>query len=213
MYSDEELLMLSGLQHLSFCERQWALIHLEQNWTDSYDTARGDIFHERVHLEGFSSSKGVVSIRSMMLTSYKLGLSGIADIVEFTKEEKGAVLYKGVPHNIFPVEYKVGNPKKENWDRIQVCAQAICLEEMFDCSIAEGFLFYGKTRRRESIDLDSSLRQLVVDCASRMHFLFEKRETPKAARDNRCKRCSLQDICLPRSSERSPKLYWKNIES
>ena len=124
MYDDDELLSLSGLQHIAYCERQWALIHLEQMWDESYDTVRGALFHERVHLEGYSAAKGVRSERGYRLVSRRLGIAGIADVVEFV--EGG----DGIEGLVRPVEYKVGKPKIEAWDRIQVCAQALCLEEM-----------------------------------------------------------------------------------
>ena len=209
MYTDDDLLGLAGLQHLAFCERQWALIHLECQWADSYDTARGDIFHERAHLEGYSSRKSVRSERGLRLVSYRLGLSGIADIVEFIEDDQGVVLDGGGCCRLMPVEYKVGKPKIEDWDRIQVCAQALCLEEMFGCLIPEGCLFYGETRRRERIVLDDSLRDKVENLTQRMHQLFESQAMPRAIRSSHCKRCSLMDICLPEMFSAKAAEYWE----
>ncbi|MEG2211968.1 MAG: CRISPR-associated protein Cas4 [Raoultibacter sp.] len=209
MYTDDDLLGLAGLQHLAFCERQWALIHLECQWADSYDTARGDIFHERAHLEGYSSRKSVRSERGFRLVSYRLGLLGVADIVEFVEDDQGVVLDGGGRYRLMPVEYKVGKPKIEDWDRIQICAQALCLEEMFGCAIPEGNLFYGETRRRERIALDGDLRDRVEAQALRMHQLFDARAMPRAAKSARCKRCSLIDICLPEMFSEKAGEYWE----
>lgn len=202
MHADDALLPLSGLQHIAYCERQWALIHLEQIWDESYDTVRGSLFHERVHLEGYSAAKGVRSERGYRLASRSLGISGIADVVEFAGGDAAEV-------SVRPVEYKVGNPKIEEWDRIQVCAQALCLEEMLGCAIEQGDLFYGATRRREHVVLDECLRERVADLACRMHELFDRGETPRAVRGPKCRRCSLADSCLPEQFDHDTASYWK----
>ena len=203
MYADDELLPLSGLQHIAYCERQGALIHLEQIWDESYDTVRGSLFHERVHLEGYSAAKGVRSERGYRLVSRSLGIAGIADVVEFAADGDAA---KAV---VRPVEYKVGKPKIEEWDRIQVCAQALCLEEMLGCAVGQGDLFYGATRRRERVVLDDALRERVAGLALRMHELFERGETPRAVRGSKCRRCSLADSCLPEAFDHDAVAYWK----
>ena len=202
MYADDALLPLSGLQHIAYCERQWALIHLEQIWDESYETVRGSLFHERVHLEGYSAAKGVRSERGYRLASRSFGISGIADVVEFAGGDAAKV-------SVRPVEYKVGKPKIEEWDRIQVCAQALCLEEMLGCAIGQGDLFYGATRRREHVVLDECLRERVADLACRMHELFDRGETPRAVRGPKCRRCSLADSCLPEQFDHDIALYWK----
>lgn len=199
MFSEDDLLDLSGLQHLSYCPRQWALIHLDSIWAENLYTIRGVLFHERAHTDGYTVEHGVVADRGMYVRSLELGISGIADIVEHPIDE---------PAKLVPVEYKVGKPKTEDWDRIQVCAQAICLEEMFGGEIEEGALFYGKIRRRERIPFSSELRERVTSLCWKMHAIFESGVLPKAELSGKCKRCSLADVCMPESSSVSAAEYW-----
>lgn len=201
MYYEDDLLALSGLQHIAYCERQWALIHIEGQWADSYDTVRGDLFHERAHTEGYSTVRGVKAVRSMRVVSRTLGIAGVADIVEFSNGELPTRL-------VCPVEYKVGKPKVEDWDRLQVCAQALCLEEMFGCRIGEGALFYGETRRRERVVLDEDVRSRVETLVRRMHELFDSGSTPLGRKGSKCRRCSLADVCLPEALGRDIGTYW-----
>lgn len=201
MYGEDDLLALSGLQHIAYCERQWALIHIEGQWADSYDTVRGDLFHERVHAEGYAAARGVRAVRAMYVTNRRLGIAGIADIVEFS--EKGSV-----SRLVRPVEYKVGKPKVDDWDRLQVCAQTLCLEEMLGLAIEEGALFYGETRRRECIKIDKALRLRAETLAARMHDLFAVGHTPRAVKGPKCRRCSLADVCLPEVFAGDINAYW-----
>lgn len=202
MYGDEELLALSGLQHFSFCERQWALIHLEQIWSSSGDTARGDAFHARVDTAGYACSHGVHAERSPRIVSYRLGLYGVADIVEYRDGDIGFVT---------PVEYKVGRPKVEDWDRLQVAAQALCLEEMEGVEITRGAIFYGETRRREQVDITDELRNRVEQLSEAMHTLFFRESTPKPSYSAKCRRCSLLDDCAPQLSSVSVSGYWREV--
>ena len=202
MYSDDELLPLSGLQHLAYCERQYALIHLEQSWEESVDTLRGEFFHERVDTVGYTSANGVRAERCVRLTSYEFGLYGVADIVEFSKSAGSAI--------VVPVEYKAGKPKRKSWDRLQVAAQALCLEEMYDVTVSVGFLFYGETRRRERVRIDDKLRNRVVDSSRRMHQIFDSRVLLTVVVESRCRRCSLVDVCMPGAIQLDARLYWKN---
>lgn len=200
MYSDDDLLALSGLQHMAFCERQWGLIHLDQIWLESIDTVRGEYFHERVDTVGYECASGVRSDRRVSLVSYSLGIYGIADIVETPVEDSCKW--------IRPVEYKVGKPKLENWDRIQLTAQAMCLEEMTGEAVTEGALFYGETRRRELVEITDSLRREVVVLSSKMHDVFESSLTPVVQLKSRCKRCSLADYCMPEIFNNDVSSYW-----
>lgn len=200
MYSDDDLLPLSGLQHMAFCERQWALIHVEGLWEESSDTLRGRFFHERVDTAGYSCRAGVCAERNVRLVSHRLGIYGVADIVEYHPEGD-------VP--VMPVEYKVGKPKVEDWDRLQVCAQALCLEEMEGARIDAGALFYGETRRREDVEITRELRERVASLAQRMHELFAQGLTPMGENSGKCNRCSLQNECLPRIIGRRVDKYWK----
>jgi CRISPR-associated exonuclease Cas4 len=200
-YSDSDLLMLSGIQHFAFCRRQWALIHIEQQWQENLLTFSGRDMHERADDPFFSESRGDLLItRSMPLVSYTLGLYGVADVVEFHRDEDGIALEgrKGRwrPH---PVEYKHGQSKPDDRDRVQLCAQGICLEEMSGIGVRLGDLFYGRTHRREPVEFDAALRDRVRELAAGMHELFDRGITPAAEYTPACKNCSLAEACLPKS--------------
>lgn len=198
-YSDDDLLQLSGIQHFAFCRRQWALIHIEQQWQENLLTFRGRELHERADDPFLAEARGTVVItRAMPIISRQLGLYGVADVVEFYQDEVGIAI-KGRaglwrPH---PVEYKLGQPKPDDRDQVQLCAQAICLEEMLGVSINAGALFYGRTRRRQQVDFDAALRERVFTLAAEMHELFQGGFTPPAEYSSACKSCSLIEICLP----------------
>jgi len=193
MFAEDSLLPLSGLQHLAFCERQWALIHIEQQWNENRWTAEGRLLHQNAD-EGPDETRGGVRIvRGLAIRSLRLGLSGKADVVEFPIQPPGPPL---------PVEYKRGRPKSEHWDEIQLCAQALCLEEMLSTAIAGGALYYGEPRRRLDVPFDASLRQETEDLARRMHHLYDEQRTPAPRLTPRCKKCSLHQICEPEMLER-----------
>jgi CRISPR-associated exonuclease Cas4 len=202
MFSEDELLPLSGLQHLLFCERQWALIHIEQQWEENRLTEEGRILHHRAHESRTETRPDVVTARGLRVRSLRLGLAGEMDVCEFRRSsegEAGAMRIAGrdgwwVP---FPVEYKRGRPKKEAWDEVQLCAQAMCLEEMFGASIASGALFYGESRRRCSVVFSDGLRGLTERLSLRMHGLFENGLTPAAVYQPKCEKCSLKFRCMP----------------
>lgn len=191
MYTEDDLIPLSALQHLFFCERQCALIHVEQVWSENLFTAEGRIMHERVDSGGRESRGKVKLAFGLALRSFRLGLSGKADVVEFHRQEDG----DWIP---FPVEHKRGRPKKADWDKVQLCAQAMCLEEMLDCSISSGALFYGKTRRRQEVVFDAGLRREVEETAARLHELVLSGKTPPAGYEKKCDSCSLLNICMPK---------------
>ena len=205
MYDEEDLLPLSALQHLVFCERQCALIHIEQLWADNRFTVEGEHLHDRVHEAGAESRGDVRIARGLPLRSLRLGLSGIADVVEFHRvTEAGARLPgAGGLWKPFPVEYKRGRPKRERCDEVQVCTQAICLEEMLEVHVSDGALFYGATRRRFEVAFDDSLRQETELAAARLHELVSRQITPAAVREPKCDRCSLLDLCMPQALSRS----------
>jgi CRISPR-associated exonuclease Cas4 len=209
-YSEDELLPISGLQHMAFCERQWALIHIEQQWEENQRTAEGRVIHERVHDPDYKAHKpGVVVVRGLKLQSLTLGLTGEADVVEFSPQPDGS----GVKLPPRPVEYKRGKTKQGDYDRIQLCAQSMCLEEMMQCHIDEGDLYYAETRRREVVKLDQELRQKVIALSERMHRLYRKGATPKPDMKLRvCRTCSMERICLPRMRlQTSANTYWREI--
>lgn len=206
MYTEDDLIPLSALQHLIFCERQCALIHIEQAWAENLFTAEGRIMHERVHTEE-RASKGKIRIEySMSLRSLRLGLIGKADVVEFHRHADGS-------WQPFPVEYKRGKPKKNNCDKVQLCAQALCLEEMLDIEVPDGALFYGKTRRRLDVIFDTRLRKLTEETAIRLHDLIASQCTPKPVYEKKCNSCSLAKMCLPKTIERkrSVKRYLSGV--
>ncbi len=203
-YSEDELLMLSGIQHIAFCERQWALIHIEQQWIEYSLTLEGHYLHERVD-DPFKTSqgRGAVALRSVHIVSYELGLYGIADVVELvpTDSQVNSIqnpCYKGYWHPV-PVEYKRGKPKPDERDEVQLCAQAKCLEEKHGVHISSGYLYYGETHHRHEVLFDKELRDKVFGYAMRMHELFDKRYTPLPVYAKHCKTCSLYNICLPES--------------
>lgn len=202
MYTDEDLLMLSGIQHFVFCQRQWALGHIHQLWADNKLTAEGEVMHSKTDdFSIFESRESAIKIHALPITSYRLGLTGIADIVELepTSDCENAISHpkRGgcwLPH---PVEFKHGSSKSNDCDRAQVCAQAMCLEETYGIYIYIGYIFYGKTRHREIVECNSALRNLVIGKAKEMHKLFATRSTPFANYTRSCKNCSLYDLCLP----------------
>jgi CRISPR-associated exonuclease Cas4 len=210
MYSDDELLLLSGIQHFAFCRRQWALIHVEQQWQENIKTFSGRQMHERVDDPFFTEARGTVLItRSLPLVSHQLGFYGVADVVEFNSSEDGITIKgrKGL-WKPYPIEYKYGQPKADDRDMVQLCAQGICLEEMFNLSISKGALFYGRTRRRQEVEFDETLRKRVAQLAEDMHEMFQKGITPCGEYTPACKSCSLLEICLPRlGSKRSVQRY------
>lgn len=190
-YAEDELIAISALQHLSFCPRQCALIHVERIWRENMLTAQGRVMHEKAH-SGLSETRGDVRIsRSVALRSLELGITGVADVVEFHRQPDGS----SIP---FPVEYKLGQPKVGNCDRVQLCAQAICLESMLDVAIPCGALFYGRNHRREQVAFTPELRAETAEMCSQVHALIAAGVTPAPVYSKRCKSCSLFDICMPK---------------
>lgn len=198
-YTPDELLPLSGLQHFLFCRRQWALIHIEQQWKENTLTAEGRIMHKRVDDPFFTETrKGVITARSVPVASYRLGLSGLCDVVEFTEDSEGIQLPGRAGRYLpAPVEYKRGKPKLEPSDESQLCAQALCLEEMLAVTIPTGYLYYGETRHRHPVPLTADLRALVQNTAAEMHGYFQRGYTPRVKPFKGCRSCSLADVCLP----------------
>ena len=191
MYKESDYIMLSAVQHFMFCPRQCALIHIEQLWAENLYTAEGNLMHERADSSKSERTGDIKIVRTLPVCSKKLGLSGQADVVEF--HDGGRV---------FPVEYKRGRPKKERCDEVQLCAQAMCLEEMLDVEIPEGALFYGKKRRREQVSFDRGLRELTVEIIGRTHELIVQGRTPGARYEKKCDACSLFGLCLPKTCGR-----------
>lgn len=198
-YTPDELLPLSGIQHFLFCRRQWALIHIEMQWQDNGLTVEGKHLHERVDDPFFvETRRDVVISRSVPVASYTLGLSGICDVVEFTRAAEGVRLPGREGFYLpAPIEYKRGRPKRDPVDEAQLCAQAMCLEEMLSVAIPRGFLYYGKTRHREPVELTGELRRLVREAAAEMHAYMARGYTPRVKISKACRACSLANVCLP----------------
>jgi CRISPR-associated exonuclease Cas4 len=199
-YSEDDFLPLSGIQHFLFCRRQWALIHIEQQWAENARTVDGQLMHKNAHNTQSHTRRGdVLTVRGMKIHSAKLGLSGECDVVEFHKSPVGISLSKteGL-WQPYPVEYKRGTVKASSMDEAQLCAQAMCLEEMLCCDIPSGALFYGETRHRHPVTFTPALRQEVQETALEMHQLFQRGSTPKVKPSKSCNACSLKDLCLPK---------------
>ncbi len=233
MYPEDQLLPISALQHLLFCERQCALIHVERLWAENRFTVEGQHLHRKAH-HGRDEWRGNVRIvRGLWIRSFRLGLVGQADIVELVppKEARGTVFFCSrnmVPFarpsntctdppgsadsaklgqspydHVTPIEYKRGRPKKNDSDRVQLCAQALCLEEMLGDKVDAGDLFYGKRQRRTHVEFDQRLRSATQAAALRLHRMIASRETPPAVREKKCDTCSLFNFCLPEVTQTS----------
>ena len=198
-YKEEDWLQLSGLQHFAFCRRQWALIHIENQWAENVRTVNGRLMHEHVHDQELRESRGDrLIVRGLAIHSAELGISGQCDAVEFCRDPDGVPLRNReglwLP---YPVEYKRGRPKEHNADELQLCAQAMCLEEMLCCAVPEGALYYGEPRRRTVVPFTPELCRQVRSSLEEMHQLYKKRHTPKVKPSKSCSACSLKEQCLP----------------
>lgn len=215
-YAEDNLLPISALQHLLFCERQCALIHIERLWADNRFTAEGNHLHNKAHDGKPETRDGIRITRGLPLRSFALGLAGQADVINWQPppgQNLGGVplsrkLLSASPEErrrwtITPVEYKRGHPKKNDCDRVQLCAQALCLEEMLDVEIPTGELFYGQKRRRFSVVIDEALRDTTRRSAARLHELIDSGVTPPAVKEKKCETCSLLPLCLPAAGQRA----------
>lgn len=174
------------------------MIHVEQQWAENRLTAEGGLFHARVHEQEAEARCDKLVVRGLRLRSEVLGVAGQADVVEFLRSDRGVALAGRAGRWLpAPVEYKRGKPKRVHRDVVQLCAQAMCLEEMLAVEVREGALYYGKTRRRVDIAFEEKLRAETTALAEQLHDLFSQRITPPACNDSRCKRCSLRKLCLP----------------
>jgi len=200
-HKEDEYLMLSGIQHFAFCRRQWALIHIEDAWEDNYLTMDGILKHKRAHNPFLSEKrKDVIIVGDMPVHSRIMGVSGKCDFVEFIKNDDGITLHGRSGHWLpRPVEHKRGSPKISDVDRLQLCAQAMCLEEMLLCpEIGTAYIFYGETRRREEVPLTHALREKVKSMFAEMHSYFNRGYTPRVKPGKACNSCSLKELCLPK---------------
>lgn len=203
--SIDDYLLLSGVQHYAFCPRQWALIHVEQQWKENLSTFLGQELHQNAN-DPFAVEKrqDVVIVRAVPLVSHSLQLYGVGDVVEFHKTEYNGITLKGYSGSWIPVpiEYKLGKPKATNCDVVQLCAQAICLEEKFELRITRGQVFYGRTRRRLEVEFTPELREETRKVAESMHGTFERGFTPRPEVSDACSSCSLSELCMPELASR-----------
>lgn len=200
-YNEEDFLPLSALQHFAFCPRQFALIHMEQQWAENFRTMDGHLMHERAHDTGLTEKRGDLLIsRGMAVRSRALGVTGACDVVEFRQAPDGVPLHgRGGFWQPVPVEYKRGKPRDgDEADAIQLCAQALCLEEMLGCSIPQAYLYYGEPARRMAVPIDTDLRERVGVLMEQMHDCYARRRTPRPRPAARCRACSLANLCLPK---------------
>lgn len=198
-YEEDDYLLISGIQHFRFCRRQWALIHIEQQWEENVHTVVGELMHKKAHDPYLKEKRGdLIVVRALPVASRVMGVSGECDLVEFRKCGEGVPLHghRGL-YSVFPVEYKKGKPKTNEEDILQLTAQAICLEEMFETEIRQGALFYGVTRRRETVNFTQKLKDEVKALFEEMHQYYRRKYTPRVRRNKSCNACSIKDICLP----------------
>lgn len=198
-YEQDDYLMISGIQHFQFCRRQWALIHIEQQWAENAHTVLGELMHKKVHDPYIAEKrKDTIITRALPVSSRIMGVSGECDVVEFHKSDEGIRLHghRGL-YTVYPIEYKKGRPKETEADILQLAAEALCLEEMFCVQIPEGAIFYGETRRRENVNLTQDLKEQTKKLFQEMHEYYKRKYTPKVKYSKRCNACSLKDICMP----------------
>lgn len=215
IYTENEMLMLSGIQHFMFCPRQWALIHMEQEWEDNQLTAEGHLLHKRVDDPFYRQKNGsTITLRAVQIASKELGLYGITDAIELlpAKDENNWITHPQYPGHWlpFPVEYKRGKPKIDEKDEVQLAAQVMCLEEMYNIRIDEGALYYGTTKHREVISINDHLRELTKNFADEMHRIFNNGDIPKIEQKRHCKNCSLKNVCMPNLVECTKASYYLN---
>ncbi len=199
-YKEEEYLQLSGIQHFRFCRRQWALIHIENLWAENGRTAEGQIMHEKAHTSGLREKRSdLIITRGLAISSPTLGVSGVCDVVEFRRSSKGIPLSNETGlFQPYPVEYKHGSPRNDLANELQLCGQAMCLEQMLCCDIPKGALYFGEIRRRAEIEFTQELRRETADTLEEMHKLYRRGYTPKVKPSKSCNACSLKDFCLPK---------------
>ena len=198
-YNEEDYLLLSGIQHFNFCRRQWALIHIEQQWEENVRTIEGDHLHRKADQPMIREKRGdKLIVRALPIHSRELGITGICDVVEFVRDAHGVLLAgeEGM-YLPFPVEYKRGKPKRNDSDHSQLVAQVMCLEEMLVCDISKGYFYYDEIKHRVEVMITAADRERVRTSIQEMRHYFERNHTPKAKVGPHCQSCSLQHICVP----------------
>ncbi|MPM42031.1 hypothetical protein SDC9_88693 [bioreactor metagenome] len=199
-YDEDEYLLISGIQHFCFCRRQWALIHIENQWQENLKTVEGNIAHERCHDANLNEKrKDLLTSRGLRVFSKTMGVTGQCDVVEFVQADQGTIIFgRNGLWQVYPIEYKRGKEKIIDADRLQVCCQAMCLEEMFSCHIEKAGLFYCETHRREELEISMDLRTKTIAMLEEMHQYYKRGYTPKVRPNQGCRSCSLSEVCLPK---------------
>lgn len=198
-YNEEDYLLLSGIQHFNFCRRQWALIHIEQQWEENVRTVEGAYLHRKADQPFIREKRGdKLIVRALPVQSRQLGITGICDVVEFIRDSEGISLAgeEGL-YLPYPVEYKRGKPKKDDSDRSQLIAQMMCLEEMLVCDLTHGYLYYDEIKHRVEVPVTEEDRAKIKKSLEEMHHYFQRNHTPKAKMGSHCQSCSLNMVCLP----------------
>jgi CRISPR-associated exonuclease Cas4 len=207
MFTEDDFIQLSALQHYVFCPRQCALIHVEDVWHGNVFTVRGDILHEKVDTDTYETRGTLKTVRGLRIHSTRLGIVGRADVVEFRKSTNA----DGSP-DVMPVEFKAGQPKENVSDKVQLCAQALCLEEMMNTQVKRGAFFYGKIRRRVQVEIDDGLRKQTEEIIAAVHEIVSQKKVPAARYEKKCRNCSLADICMPKAmNEKKLKEYMNDL--
>ena len=206
MYTEDDFIMISALQHYVYCPRQCGLIHVDDVWQENVFTVRGNILHGKVDTDTYETRGNTKTVRGLRIHSYKFGITGRCDVVEFKETENGKF--------VLPVEFKSGEPKEDISDKVQLCAQAICLEEMLNITIKQGAFFYGKIRRRNIVDIDEELRTQTENIILAVRQIVASKKIPVAEYQTKCRNCSLQSICQPKAmNKRKLENYIKDLYS
>ena len=207
MFSEDDYIQLSSLQHYVYCPRQCGLIHVEDEWNDNVFTVRGEILHEKVDTDTYETRGTLKTVRGLRIHSTRLGIVGRADVVEFRKSANA----DGSP-DVMPVEFKSGQPKEDVSDKVQLCAQALCLEEMMNTQVKRGAFFYGKIRRRVQVELDDELRKQTEEIIVAVHEIVSQKKVPAARYNEKCRNCSLEETCMPKAmNEKKLKKYIEEL--
>ncbi len=204
MFNEDDFIMISALQHYVYCPRQCGLIHVDDVWHENLYTVRGNILHEKVDTDTYETRGTKKTVRGLRIHSFRLGITGRCDVVEFKETKNGEV--------IMPVEFKSGEPKNDISDKVQLCAQVFCLEEMLNTKITHGAFFYGKIRRRDVVEIDNELRLQTESIIASVREIVSKKILPAAEYTAKCRNCSLQDICQPKAmNKRKLQQYIKGL--
>lgn len=212
-YNQEDYLLISGIQHFMFCKHQWGLIHLEDIWQENVLTYEGHLIHQRVDNPLIKERrKNTFYSRSVPVVSHQLKIQGVIDIIEFNKDKKGIFIPDKKDYYIpIIIEYKRGKPKEGEEDKVQLCALAMAFEEMSQCHLDYGYIYYFQTNRREKVILNNTLRDLVRELIKEMYYYFKNKITPKPHKIKSCKNCSLTNICSKNFGNKNAKKYIDDV--